>query len=132
VKLPIASGVELPKGSTIAVPSEQMNHDPAVYTNPDVFDGLRHYRLRQQNSEADLDHHHQFTSIDQTSMNWGYGRHACPGRHCASEMIKVVLALTLLECDVKYEEDKGRPENIYVDTFIIPDMSTLLQMRKRL
>jgi ent-kaurene oxidase len=127
----MADGTQLARGSTIALALEPLNLSPHIYPNPDVFDGLRHYRLQRQNAGSDLRGSYQFTSINKTSVNFGYGRHSCPGRYLASEMIKVAVAMILLECDIKFEEGKDRPKNIKLDTFIAPDHSARLLIRRR-
>ena len=50
-------GTKLPKSSHIAMPVQAIQHYPDVTANPEVFDGLRYYRLRQKPGEAHL---HQF------------------------------------------------------------------------
>jgi len=48
-------------------------------------------------------------------MNWGTGRHGCPGRHLASHEIKIVIANLLLKYEFKFAEGKSRPDDAPAD-----------------
>jgi cytochrome P450 len=71
----------------------------AVYEHPEVFDGFRFSRMREERADArggqepNIFTHHMVT----TSPNhivYGHGRHACSGRY-ENCIIPPVLALTL-------------------------------------
>lgn len=76
---------------------------------------MRFYKLRQmgetfnhpaasgEKSSAAVESaaHNQFVSVSPNSLTFGYGRHACPGRFFAANEIKMILARTLLEWDIK-------------------------------
>ena len=70
----------------------------------DEFDPLRFYRLRTQAKDEGLVEkaaNNQFVSVNQSSLTFGYGIHACPGRFFAANEIKMILAHALLRYDVK-------------------------------
>ena len=48
-------------------------------------------------------------------MNWGTGRHGCPGRHLASHEIKIVIANLLLTYDFKFAEGKSMADDAPAD-----------------
>lgn len=43
----------------------------------------------------------QFVSVGSSSLTFGYGRHACPGRFFAVNEIKMIMATALLHYDMK-------------------------------
>ncbi|KAI0157254.1 cytochrome P450 [Xylariaceae sp. FL1272] len=53
---------------------------------------------------------YQFTSIGDTSMNFGLGKHACPGRFFASQEIKLILSYLLLKYEIRLPEGASRPK----------------------
>jgi len=99
----LSSGQVIPAGTVIEVPVHAIAHDPGVFPNPDQFDGLRFYKLRQEareNGEVEAAAQNQFVSVSQSSLTFGYGRHACPGRFLAANEIKMIVAMALLMYDI--------------------------------
>lgn len=88
----------------IEIPVTAIHEDSDVFPNADKFDPMRFYKLRQQakdDGEAEKAALHQFVSVNQSSLNFGYGRHACPGRFFAANEIKMILANAILLYDVR-------------------------------
>ncbi|KAJ7907991.1 cytochrome P450 [Mycena leptocephala] len=92
-----SDGKTIPYGSFLSVPGHNVNSDPAVYEHPEVFDGFRFSRMREERvdtrggQEPSIFTHHMVT----TSPNhvvYGHGRHACPGRFFAATQLKTALA----------------------------------------
>lgn len=54
-------------------------------------------------------------------MQFGGGRHACPGRWFASHQIKMVLAAMIGRYEVRLKDGEGRPESIVFQTNQFPD-----------
>lgn len=106
----LSNGTLLPKGTYVCCPIEAVTHDPANYERPDEFDGYRHYRLRQQGGFAG--EKHQWISTNQVSLNFGYGKHSCPGRFFAVVEIKLIFASIVLNYDLALPSGQGRPANI--------------------
>ncbi|KAI0169540.1 ent-kaurene oxidase [Hypoxylon sp. FL1284] len=75
---------------------------------------------------------HQFTSIGDANMNFGLGKHACPGRFFAGCEIKLVLALLLLRYDVRLPDGvRDRPApNMFMMTKS-PSMTADVMFRRR-
>lgn len=96
-----------------------INNDPEVLlsdTDPNTFDGLRYYKMRERMSKDGLSQSevagkHQFVSVSTASLMFGYGRHACPGRFFAGNEIKLILVKLLQRFDIKSEE-KDRPRSL--------------------
>lgn len=113
----LSDGTYLPAGTNIEVPAHTIQMDPSVYPNPDKFDGFRFYNMRQ--SSAEEANRNQFVSVSMDSLNFGYGKHACPGRFFASNELKVILANVLLRYDIALEDQEaGRYKNWMYETMV--------------
>lgn len=106
----LSDGTVIPKGSYVCCPIEAVTHDPENYENPDEFDGYRHYRLRQQGGFAG--EKHQWISTNQAALNFGYGKHSCPGRFFATIEMKLIFAFIMLNYDLAMPQGVERPRNI--------------------
>ena len=103
----LSSGEVIPAGVVIEVPSHAIARDPEVFPDPETFDGLRFYNLRneaREKGEVEAAAQNQFVSVSQSSLTFGYGRHACPGRFLAANEIKMIVATAVMMFDVKMEE----------------------------
>lgn len=74
-----------------------------------------------------------FVSISASSMHFGAGRQACPGRFFAGCTIKAIFSKILMDYEFKYEDgrDRQRPPDICVGEHILPNTSTPVLFRKR-
>jgi cytochrome P450 len=113
----LPNGQIVPAGVIIEVPSHAINFDGTIYPDPEKFDALRFYKIRaekeatlkgQMSSEdafTEAAMNNQFNSVSETSLAFGYGRNACPGRFFAATEIKMIIATTLLKYDLKMKDD---------------------------
>jgi cytochrome P450 len=124
----LSDGTLLKPGTMLFTPSQAISWDPTLYENPEEFDGLRYYNLRQR-SAAD-ENKHQFVSTSKNEMHFGGGRHACPGRWFASHEIKLILATLLLNYDMKLKEGEGRPKSILFQWQFVPDQTVKILLKK--
>lgn len=115
----LSDGAEIPEGSTVFAPANAINFDPELYPNPETFDGLRFYKLRHASPENEKKF--QLTSITKEQMQFGMGRHACPGRWIAGHQVKLILAHVLNTYELKLKSGKGRPKIILFQTNQFPD-----------
>lgn len=115
--LTLSDGLFLPKGTFVVANGYQITHDPDILqseSDPDAFDGLRYYNMRKRLSKNGMEDKevagkHQFVSISNSSLMFGYGKHACPGRFFAGNEIKLILAKLLVHFDFKLPAgEKGR------------------------
>ncbi|CAI6341371.1 unnamed protein product [Periconia digitata] len=107
------------EGSTVFIPTNAINFDDTLYPDPDTFDGLRFYNLRH--ASPDNEKKFQLTSISKEQMQFGLGRHACPGRHIAGHQVKLILAHLLGKYDFKLKDGEGRPKTVLFQTNQFPD-----------
>ena len=83
----LSNGQTIPGGSSVALPLYAMNRDPNIFENPEVFDGERFLKLRATRERGEeyrgeksapkwglLDIHAE------ANVNFGHGKHVCPGR----------------------------------------------------
>ncbi|KAF6835727.1 ent-kaurene oxidase [Colletotrichum plurivorum] len=134
----LSNGQIIPAGSIIELPVLGMNHDEEYFPDHDKFDALRFYKLRLAKGEqvtatkqAEVVANAQFVSVGPTSLTFGYGRHACPGRFFAVNEIKMILATTLANYDIKMEEGcTERYKNLDFGATAQPDPERKILMRK--
>ncbi|KAL8917290.1 MAG: hypothetical protein Q9172_005916 [Xanthocarpia lactea] len=124
----LSDGTILPKGAHICMPVNAIQMDPEVTTDPEVFDGLRYYKQRQNPGEGHL---HQFATTEKNLLNFGHGRYACPGRFFASLEIKVILVRLIMNYDFKFLDGRGRPPNLRAHEFLFPNPDGELLVRFR-
>ncbi|KAI0471965.1 ent-kaurene oxidase [Xylariaceae sp. FL0804] len=132
----LSDGTHLPAGTDLLTPLAGVAVDERFYPDPETFDGLRFWKLRQHQEAAEEaaatataavsggnghgnghgsvsvnnGSRWQFTSIGDTSANFGLGKHACPGRFLASHEIKLVLAHLLLHYECRLRDGEARPQ----------------------
>ncbi|KAM0338872.1 hypothetical protein ACHAPU_011154 [Fusarium lateritium] len=123
----LSNGQVIPAGLMIEIPAVAVNSDSYIFPKADEFDPLRFYRLRTQaKDEGSVEKaaNNQFVSVNQSSLTFGYGRHACPGRFFAANEIKMILAHALLRYDVKLVgSETKRYSNMEFAHMSIPDPS---------
>ena len=124
----LSTGLEIPAGTHLSAASRNILFDPDVTPNPEVFDGLRYYNMRQQTNES---HKHQFSSADGTNLYFGAGRNACPGRFFASMTLKLLLAYLLIKFDFKFLPGKTRPRLLVFDEMVATVPWTKILVRRR-
>ncbi|KAI0765883.1 cytochrome P450 [Trametes elegans] len=126
----LADGTFLPRGTLLVADAYHMHHDPALSadTDADAFDPFRFARMRTTNEAgARL----QAVSTSVQYIPFSHGRHACPGRFFAAEMLKLILAHIVLKYDVKFGENGGRPANVYWAQAVLPAPDARILFRKR-
>ncbi|KAF2144926.1 uncharacterized protein K452DRAFT_265384 [Aplosporella prunicola CBS 121167] len=130
--LTLSDGTFLPEGTLVEVDTVSRTKDPALVDEADKFDGMRYYNLRENATTTRDAHMHQFVTSNSSSMHWGAGRHACPGRFFASTEIKTIVAKMLLAFDMKLaDEAAGRPKNFHFGVQVTPDSTAEALFKKR-
>jgi len=119
-------GVTLPVGAHIEMAIVPIQRDSTE--NPDNFDGLRYYHKRLDPGEA---HKWQFATTNAQILHFGHGKQGCPGRFMASNVIKMVLGLVLLNYDLKFPEGQGRPRSLPAFEYSFPNPKGRVLLRER-
>ncbi|EUC34673.1 hypothetical protein COCCADRAFT_35710 [Bipolaris zeicola 26-R-13] len=127
----LSTGAYIPAGVYIEAPAFSIYNDAQFYASPENFDGFRSYRIRRGSGKAQDIARNQSVTSNETNLNFGYGRHACPGRFFAVNEIKMVMARVLLQYDVKMPGGKmDMYSPVEWGTHSNPDASKTLLLRK--
>ena len=101
--------------------------DPSI-PDPEVFDGLRYYRMRKQEGHANR---HQFATTDPYTLHFCHGNFSCPGRFLASNVIKLILGGFLLDFEFRFPPGQGRPGDVRAHEYIFPNPKGRVEIRLR-
>ncbi|TAQ88952.1 hypothetical protein B7494_g2745 [Chlorociboria aeruginascens] len=125
----LPDGTILPPGTHVAVASSCINRDPAIWEDPEIFDGFRFEKLR---SQPGSENRYQFVTTGADALNFGHGIHACPGRFFASNEIKVILCHLILNYDFRFPAgQEERPDSVSMGDTLRPDTTREMMFRKR-
>ncbi|KAI1505447.1 cytochrome P450 [Biscogniauxia marginata] len=119
-------GLYIPAGTVMQFPADAVHQDAANYPEPDKFDGYRFLRLRET---VDPNRFH-FSSVSDTSLNFGAGFHSCPGRFLSALVIKFVLMLLWTKYEVKFPDGEG-PKFMAHDFTLGPAPGVNVMVRKK-
>ncbi|KAI0000311.1 cytochrome P450 [Russula vinacea] len=120
-----SNGVTIPAGTIVAVPASATNTDERIYPNADKFDGFRFSKLRDS-ERVNMASRHQAVSTSSEHLFFGYGRHSCPGRFFAINELKALFVYIIATYDVKFEEGKGVPGEIYFGRLRLPGKGNVM------
>jgi cytochrome P450 len=126
------SGLHLPYGSYLAILSYPILHDQNLYEDPETFQPFRFAERREAADQQGLtkDKVRQgWISVTKTYTAFGTGRHACPGRFFAANMLKVMLSYLLLNYDI--EKLPQRPVNPTFSVSLIPPLKATIRFKRR-
>ncbi|KAJ5063804.1 ent-kaurene oxidase [Bipolaris maydis] len=128
----LSNGQYIPPGVMIEVASQAIYQDDQFYPpNPEVFDGLRAYKMRSTGKAADIARN-QFVTANEENLAFGHGRHACPGRFFAALQMKIIIAHFLLNYDIKMPNGQTeRHPQIEIGRLSIPYPAGQLLFKKR-
>lgn len=104
----LSDGTFLPKGSKLEFATHAIHRDEAYFENGEIFDGLRFFRMRQDDPGAKQ----HYVTAKNDYLGWGIGRSACPGRFLADVEIKLLIAYILLHYDLKAPENNAQRRHI--------------------
>ncbi|KAK4107603.1 ent-kaurene oxidase [Canariomyces notabilis] len=124
------SGVRIPHGATVVVPSYVVLQDSTVYPDAQEF---KPFRFAEQRSDESVEYVKRAAKAFATTSNeylaFGHGRNACPGRFFAANELKLILAHIVLNYDIKLLP--SRPRNMWFGLNRIPPMQATISIKKR-
>ncbi|KAL2148426.1 hypothetical protein VTH82DRAFT_2346 [Thermothelomyces myriococcoides] len=125
------SGVRIPRGMTVSVPSYPVFWDDDVYPSADEF---RPFRFAEQRADGSVEYVKRaakaFASTSTEYLAFGHGRNACPGRFFAANELKLILAHLVLNYDI--ELGGSRPRDAWFSLIRVPPLRATIRIRKRL
>lgn len=125
----LSDGITLPVGTSLIAPLAGIAYDEIRFPNPEHMDPWRFCNLNQESTTAN--NRAQLTSTDDQYVNFGVGRHACPGRFLASSVIKLVLSRFILDFDIRLRPGETRPVSRTFGPIKMIDSNVILEFRRR-
>ncbi|KAK0741381.1 cytochrome P450 [Schizothecium vesticola] len=126
------SGVEIPQGATVVVPSYTVMQDEGVYPDPHEF---KPFRFAEQRSDESVEYVKRaaksFATTSTDFLAFGHGRNACPGRFFAANELKLMLAHMVLSYDLEIKGPGGRPRNTWFGLIRVPPMAANIRIKRR-
>uniref|UniRef100_A0A0W0EXE4 Cytochrome P450 n=1 Tax=Moniliophthora roreri TaxID=221103 RepID=A0A0W0EXE4_MONRR len=126
-----SDGSVIPAGTHVGAAVYYAHHNEAsltIYPAADDFSATRFSDLRDQEGEG-LKHHMVTPTPDW--LNFGIGKHACPGRFFVVVELKAMLAHVLINYDVKFKDGAGFPPSVCIAGTISPNRGAKVMFRKR-
>ncbi|KAK4692869.1 hypothetical protein P7C71_g4417, partial [Lecanoromycetidae sp. Uapishka_2] len=124
----LPDGSHIAKGTWIGVPTQAIHMDERFYTNPDSYDPFRFAREQEAKDPAGKERFDATQPTD-TFLGFSYGRHSCPGRWFANQILKLLIAYITVHYDI--EPFDKRPEGMVFGDTNIPSLSAKLKVRRR-
>jgi cytochrome P450 len=136
-----ACGVQLPSGETVpqgvwvGLPVAAIHHDAALYAEPDAYLPFRFSDEREKlqaesgGPKALEASKLAMATTSHTFLPFSHGRHACPGRFYAAQLLKLLLAELVLRYDVRGLEE--RPKNMIVSDLTVPPDGVSVWVKRR-
>ncbi|KAF3069057.1 Ent-kaurene oxidase [Daldinia childiae] len=135
------SGIHVPQGAVMVVPTYSIMRDAAIYPDPCTFKPFRFAGeptapgLEGQNGNAQgslpppTNPPQPWVKATPEYTAFGYGPHACPGRHIAAVGVKLMMAYIIAHYD--FETEEKRPENIWIGHSQVGPQKTTVRIRRR-
>ena len=123
-----SDGTMIPRGTMVAVALDSIHLNEKNYPDPLTFDPWRFFKLREQDTTGKR---FDMIATGLDLLAFGYGRHACPGRHFAACELKLMLAHLVMTYDMKLENEGGRPKDMWVASHCVPNANAKVLFRKR-
>lgn len=127
----------IPQGVRVGFASQAIHNDPSLYHDPLRFNAFRFSenfewpQAADQPSEDVTKTRKQELSVDvnESFLTYGFGRHACPGRFFASQMMGLALAFVVQNYEV--EKVTARKARQSVLNILMPPTSDTIRVRRR-
>lgn len=127
----LKDGTRLPKGCIVNWAGHQHVQDAEVNEDPKTFDPLRSYRKRHANNKKN---YNKFIAgqNESSSLAFGYGNQACPGRYFAVNELKLMLSRLIMEHDWTLPKGAQRPQSFDIEENMIlePHCKVMIGSRK--
>ncbi|KUL87830.1 hypothetical protein ZTR_03135 [Talaromyces verruculosus] len=125
----LSDGTQIPVGTMAFTPANAVNFDQEIYPDTNTFDGWRFYNLQQVSPQNEKKY--QFVSTTKEQLQFGLGRHSCPGRWFAGHEIKLILAGLIDKFEFRLKHGEGRPKTMLFQTNQLPDPKAEILFKNR-
>lgn len=125
----IGNGLRVGPGVRMAFPTQNIHLDPDNYDEPRHYDAFRFSRPFEGVAKTADGERELVTTTTVSFLPFGLGRHACPGRWFAAQLMKQALAFMILNYEV---ELVGKPmERRSFLNMMVPPGKTQIRIRRR-
>ena len=128
----LPSGVRIPYGETVCVSGYSLHRDESIYADPDTF----HYDRFLQSLDGVQENEESNRTLSKTAATtevdyavWGHGRHACPGRFFAVNLVKMIIGCIVENYELRLWDE--RPANFWLGDTPIPPRNVVVGVRRR-
>ncbi|KAK7678985.1 hypothetical protein QCA50_017928 [Cerrena zonata] len=121
-----SDGTFIPKGCFVSAAEAPTHFDEANYEYADVFNPWRF--VDEEDTESMKN---QMVTTSTEYVTFGHGRFACPGRFFAANELKAMMAYTVLNYDVKMENEGVIPEPVWYSVKVMPNATAEVMFRRR-
>ena len=125
-----SNGLHLRRGACIALDSTGQEMDPALWGDPYEFVPFRFSDARARAGPGERKMWFSSTN-PKDAMQFGHGKHSCPGRGFATLMLKIFMATLLHEYEVEPLKVADFPKPVDMGTVSSPPTDVKLRFRKR-
>ena len=123
------SNIQLPQGSTVAIPSFAINHSSDNYDNPLQYKPFRFSGSSSMPGAPSTSNVKFATTLDGAFTSFGGSKHACPGRFFAVDHAKLLLVYMIENYD--FESLNKRPEKIWAGHLNVPHLQLKIRITRR-
>ncbi|GLA93291.1 hypothetical protein AtubIFM61612_010485 [Aspergillus tubingensis] len=116
--------LSIPAGSILCVSSYDATRNEHIYPDPEEFDGKRFLNGRCKDTS------YKFVDVSENHLIWGYGSLACPGRHHAAFIIKIIVVHIVTNYTLRLADPEA-PRWWTWEDFRMPFASTRVLFSKR-
>ncbi|KAL4812022.1 cytochrome P450 [Aspergillus spinulosporus] len=116
----LSDGTSLAKGDVACIPLQSALQNPENYSEPLTFNPHRFLKDTMTSTNISSSRS-RFTDADVAFPIWGLGKHACPGRHYASFLLKLIAR----------RNRKSEKRSFYWRSAIVPRSGAVLYFRER-
>ena len=128
----LSNGVFVPHGEIICLSGYSMHHDESIYPRPYGFCYDRFLKPQHGSGDGGRETRMLIKAAATTELTyavWGHGKHACPGRFFAVNLIKMIVAHMVQHYEVKPWD--VRPANMWIGDTPVPPRSLNMEICRR-
>ena len=134
----LPDGLHIKQGNMVSIPSYPIQRGADYYSEPDIYFPRRFFPNETKTSSDEAtkddakDRKTTSTNIVDTSLtflNYGHGKHACPGRFFAANELKLIFAYMATHYDIQPLSE--RPGNLELGSFVAANPNGVIKVRRR-